>query len=196
MSTEQIADEAGVARTQLYKHFTDATDIHRAVADRAVDLVKADLAPLWDLHGTPRQMIAATIDAHTRWLSEHRNLYRYLSRHALSVPGSDRDAVADVKTTIARHLTRVFEYYLTALGMDTRVAAPVAFGVVGLVDASVAQWLADPRDMDHAEFVALLSRWVWHIFDDTLRTGGIHLDPDAPVAAPELPFPQAPAPPA
>ena len=33
---------------------------------------------------------------------------------------------------------------------------------------------------------ALLARWVWGIVDDTLRAGGVVLDPDTPLAAADL----------
>jgi AcrR family transcriptional regulator len=186
VSTEQITEEAGVARTRLYKHFDDATDLQRAIADRAVELISAELAPLWEPHGTPMQMISTAIDAHTGWLSGHGHLYRYLTRHSLSAPGGGRDAVTDMKTTIARHLTLLFEHYLAVFGTDIRVAEPAAFGVVGLVDSSTTRWLENPRGMDRAELAGLLARWVWRILDDTLRAGGIELDPHTPLAAPNL----------
>lgn len=193
VSTEQIAEVAGVARPQIYKHFTDATDLQRAIADRAVELINADLAPLWQLHGTPMQMITSAINSHTTWLADHNSLYRYLSIHA--VPARvGRDAITDVKTAIARHLTLLLEHYLTVFGVDTRVAEPVAYGVVGLVDCSTARWLASPRGMDHAEFAQLLARWVWLILEDILRAGGIELDPDMPLDAPGITFPPGPDP--
>ncbi|MBK1783506.1 TetR/AcrR family transcriptional regulator [Prauserella cavernicola] len=186
---ERIAEEAGVARTRLYKHFADASDIHRAIASRVVELLNAELAPLWNLHGSPREMIAAAIDTHTRFLSERRHLYLYLGMYALSQRDPDGDAVNDVKTTIGQHLTRLFEYYLTTFGLRTLVAQPVAFGLVGMVDATVARWLDEPSELRRDELVGLLSRWVWAILDDTLRSGGVELDPDAGLSAPDLPFP-------
>nr|CTQ88468.1 Transcriptional regulator, TetR family [Kibdelosporangium sp. MJ126-NF4] len=191
VSTEQIAQEAGVARTQLYKHFTDAADVHGAIVDQALQLIHTELAPLWNLHGTPLEMITSAVDGHTRWLADNRHLYRYLGMHALSA-GDGPHAIRDVKTTIGTHLTRLFEHYLALFRMDTRVAGSVAFGVVGLVDSCTAHWLDDPRRLDHSEFVALLARWVWRILDDTLRSGGVELDADAPLAAPDLKFPPAP----
>ncbi|MBN6038904.1 TetR/AcrR family transcriptional regulator [Amycolatopsis sp. 195334CR] len=189
VSTERIAEEAGVARTQLYKHFTDATDIHRTIAQRAVELINAELAPLWELHGSPERMISTAVDTHIRWLAENRHLYRYLSRHSLSAPDTGPGAVNDVRTTIGEHLTVVFEHYLRAFGLDTRVAEPAAFSVVGLVDASTAQWLRYPRGLEHAQFAALLSRWVWSILDDALRGEGIEVDPAEPLPPPDLTFP-------
>ncbi|MEV4604305.1 TetR/AcrR family transcriptional regulator [Amycolatopsis sp. NPDC049253] len=179
VSTEQIAEEAGVARTRLYKHFADATDLQCAIADRAGELITAEFAPLWDPPGTPMQMIRGAIGAHTRWLADHAHLYRYLTRVS-GRPGT-RDVVADVKTAIARQLTVLFERYLVAYAMDTRVADTIAFALVGLVESSTARWLENPRGLDQADLATLLARWTWHILDDALRAGGITLDPDVPL---------------
>ena len=189
VSTEQIAEEAGVARAQLYRHFADATELHGAIADQAAQLISARLG-LGDLHGTPRQMIRTLITAHIGWLSEHGHLYRYLSRHSLRAPGRDRDAITDVRTTIARQLAVLYEYYLTMFAVDTSVAEPLAFGIVGLVDSSAAQWVDNPLNFTHADIVALLTGWVWQILNDTLRASGVELDPDTPLPAPNLKFPR------
>ncbi|AIG76158.1 Hypothetical protein AJAP_16425 [Amycolatopsis japonica] len=173
VSTARIADEAGVARPQLYKHFDDATDLQRAITVQATRLVATALRPLWELRGSAMELITVAVDAHTGWLSENGNLYRYLSLHS----HGDRDAVTDVRTVIARQLTRLFEHYMTLLGMDTRDAEPAAFGVVGLVDSCTAQWLENPRDVPRTELAALLTRWTWRLLDDTLRAGGVELDP-------------------
>lgn len=192
VSTEQIADEAGVARPQLYKHFTDAVDLQHAIAERAVSWVHADLAPLWELRGTPMEMIDSAIGSHMTWLSEHSHLYRYLSIHAHIAPPPGRHPITDIKTAICEHLTQLFTHYLTMFGIDTRAAEPVAYGVVGLVESSAVRWLAHPDSLDQAELADLLGRWVWRILDDVLRTGGVELDPDASLAVPDLTFPARP----
>lgn len=185
VSTEQIAAEAGVARTQLYKHFADAPDLRSAIGARAKELLSVSLA-LWELRGTPLQMIHTAIDAHIGWLSEHQQLYRYLSRHSLLNFGGTQDPITDVKTAIARQLTALFEAYLQLFAMDTMRAEPLAFGVVGLVDSTTARWLDNPEPMLRADLVTLLTRWVWTILDDTLRAGGIELDPDTPLTTPTV----------
>ncbi|RSM52202.1 TetR family transcriptional regulator [Amycolatopsis sp. WAC 01376] len=185
VSTTHIADEAGIARPQLYKHFDDATDLQRAIADEAALLVTTALRPLWELRGSAMQLITVAVDAHTGWLAENGNLYRYLSLHSYG----DRDAVADVRTVIARQLTQLFEHYMTMFEMDTRVAESIAFGVVGLVDSCAAQWLENPNGVPRAELADLLTRWIWRVLDDTLRAGGDELDP-------HLPLPPPPPPPA
>jgi AcrR family transcriptional regulator len=182
-STEQIADEAGVARTRIYKHFADAADLQRAIALRAAEMIGAQFAPLWDAAGTPRDMVHATISAHIAWLSDHRALYQYLMRQSVTGP---RDIVADVKTAIARQLTVLFEHYLGLFGADRKVGETIAYGLVGLVESSTAHWLDAPSGLGRAELRDLLARWVWSILDDTLRAVGVALNPDSPLS--ELDF--------
>ncbi|WIX99100.1 TetR/AcrR family transcriptional regulator [Amycolatopsis mongoliensis] len=183
VSTEQIADEAGVARTRLYRHFDGAADLQHAIAGRIAELITAEFAPLWNPGGTPMELIRSAIGAHTRWLAEHGSLYRYLTRHAMD---GASDVFADGKSAIARQLTVVFEHYLGLFGVDTRVCEAVAFGLVGLVESSTSRWLENPRGVDRAELAALLARWVWRIVDDTLRAGGLELDPHTELAAANL----------
>ena len=182
VSTEQIAEEAGVARTRLYKHFTDAPDLHAAIAQRTVELITAELLPIWDPQGTPMQMVRTAIGAHVGWLAEHGNLFRYLTKHSLS----SRDAFTDTKSAIAQHLTLLFEHYLRAFEQDTRVAEPIAFGLVGLVESTTSRWVDNPGGMDRDELTDLLGGWVWRLLDDVLRSGGVELDPDVPLVVQEF----------
>ncbi|MBE9376151.1 TetR/AcrR family transcriptional regulator [Saccharopolyspora sp. HNM0983] len=180
VSVEQIADQAGVARTRLYKHFTDAADLHTAVADRVTELIHAELAPVWNPQGTPLQMIRAAIGAHIGWLSDHGNLHRYLTSHAATTQHG-HSAVNGVKTAIAEHLTALFRTYSAGLRAETTAAEPLAFGIVGLVETSTTRWLESPAGMPRDELTDLLTDWVWRLLDDTLRSAGATLDPDQPV---------------
>lgn len=186
VSTEQIAAEAGVARTRLYKHFTDTADLQGAIAERALELVTADLQPLWNPQGSPMQMISAVIDAIIGELSEHRHLYRYLIKYAPAAQSSDRDVATDVKTIIGNHLTRIFTHYLTEFDAEPRMAEPGAFALVGLVESTISRWLDNPVGLGRDELAGQLTRWVWLLIDQVLGDNGIHLDPDAPLAAPDF----------
>ena len=186
VSTEQVAAAAGVARAQLYKHFTDATDLRSAIAARVGEQLTTTLQ-LWELSGTPTEMIHSAVSAHVGWLVENRNLYRYLSRHSLLSLTDNRDPITDVRTAIARQLTALFEAYRTAFGIDTVGVEPLAYAIIGLVDSSAARWLESPSGMSLDELAALLTRWVWQILQDDLRSGGVTVDPDLPLDRPEPP---------
>ncbi|GAA4416511.1 TetR/AcrR family transcriptional regulator [Actinokineospora soli] len=178
VTTEQIAHVAGVARPQLYKHFADTADLQSAIADRAVEQVVAELAPLLDLRGTPMQMINEAIGSHVAWLVDNSNLYQYLNARSST---AGKRAITDVKTAVATHVTTLFEFYLGAFGVDKRPAEPLAFGVVGMVETTTARWVTNPRDLSQAAVADLLAHWVWRLVDEALRAGGVELDPHAPL---------------
>jgi AcrR family transcriptional regulator len=175
VSTEQVAEQAGVARTRLYKHFDDAGDLQRAISRRVGELITEELEPVWNPQGTPREMITTAVDTHLRWLTEHTHLYRYLTRHSL-----DGDA-SDVRTAIGVHLTRFLGGYLTAFRLDPAPAETMAFGLVGYVESATNRWLDGPRELTLVRLVEQLTGTIWTILDHTLRAGGVELDPDLPL---------------
>lgn len=189
VSTEQIAEQAGVARTRLYKHFTDAGELQRAIAQRAASMITEELEPVWHPRGTPAEMIATAVDTHLRWLTEHRELHRYLTRHALTSQAPGTAACVDVKTAIGVHLTGMFHGYLSLFGLDPRPAETVAFGIVGYVESATTRWLESEGSITQDELAGLLTRAIWTLLDMQLRSGGVKLDPDqslpdTPEAAP------------
>ncbi|OZM72646.1 TetR family transcriptional regulator [Amycolatopsis antarctica] len=186
-STELIAQQAGVARTRLYKHFDDAGDLQRAVARRIGELIVEELEPVWNPQGTPNQMITLAVDTHLRWLTEHGNLYRYLLRQP---PGDGTDGPGGIRNTLGEHLGTLFGAYLRAFGIDAGPADTTAFGLVGYVDSATHRWLDRPGAVGRPELVRQLSGTVWVVLDGILREGGVELDPDAALPLPhELPAP-------
>ena len=181
VSTEQIARRAGVARTRLYKHFSGAADLTRAIATRAVELVSVELGPLWAAEGTPRQIIEGAVGAHLRWLTENRNLYRYLVRHSASGATDGHDAVTDIKGAIAAHLTGMFAEFLNAASARVGLAEPLAHGLVGYVDAAASRWVDSPESLTLEEMTDFLCGSIWAIIDHQLRGYGIEIDPDEPL---------------
>lgn len=178
-STEQIATQAGVARTRLYKHFTDATDLHHSIAHKAVELIARELEPVWNPAGTTiEEVISTAVRAYLCWLSKHRNLYYFLSRHSLTTRG---DSIRDIRATISSYLARLFEAYAIAFGLDTRICEPMAFGIIGLVESTTSQWLHDPTRMSGEDLTHELTRWIWRMIDGTLQARGIQLSPHVPL---------------
>lgn len=182
VSTEQIAERAGVARTRLYRHFDGAPDLQRAIAQRAAELVTADLQPLWHPSGSPREMIDAAISTHLHWLTEHAQLHRYLVRTLPSLPEAGR---TDVRGAIARHLSRLFTGYLAAFGLDPAPADTIAFGLVGYVESATTRWLDHPGSLSLPQLTAQLTGTIWAMLDHTLRAGGVELDADRPLPLPD-----------
>jgi AcrR family transcriptional regulator len=186
VSTSQIAAEAGVARTRIYRHFEDAADLQGAIAGRALEMVTSGLEPLWKPRGSPMEMIRGIVDSLIGYLSENQHLYQYLTKYSPSAAGSDTDVVTDVKTAIAHHLTRLFTYYLSEFGADTGLAEINAFMLVGMVESAISRWLDSPGEVSRGALARHLSRSIWVLLDLELRDSGVELDPDAPLSSPDL----------
>ncbi|MFZ0714135.1 TetR/AcrR family transcriptional regulator [Mycobacterium sp.] len=181
-STEQVADYVGVTRTKLYRFFDGAADLHHSIARRASDMLIAKQTPGWSMRARPMDMITATVSAHLRWRIENPNLYEYLSRHSLSDDANGVAAIHDVNRTVATNLSDVIAAVLRTFGLDERPAMPMSFGAVGFVESATTHWLNNPAAMPLPAFTAQLSEWMWSLWDSTLRSGGIHLDPHQPIA--------------
>lgn len=190
-SLEAFAAEAGVARTRVYRHFTDRADLERAISARVAGMIVTELQPLWRPEGSARQMIRGAIGAHVGWLAENRNLYRYLRRH--SRPDDDDralDGYAGVRRAIADQLTKLFGAYLSLVGIEDQTTASLAYAVVGMVESVTEHWTeqglgedlgADTAAEQSEELIDQLSTWTWALMSSALATVGVELDPDVPL---------------
>lgn len=184
VTTEQIAAEAGVARTRLYRHFAGAAELNQAIAARAEAMILDALAPVWDPTSSPAAIISTAVGTHLGWLVDNLGLYRYLVRHSVTT-ATGESAVADVKRLIATHLLRLLEEYVGLLGLDPRMIGPLSYGLVGFVDAAAERWVSEDHGVPLPEMVELLSSWIWSVLDGVLRRAGLELDPGTPVVPPD-----------
>ncbi len=195
VSTAQIAARAGVARTRLYRHFDGSEDLQRAIADRVTELVLAEFAPLWESQRSVLETFQAVTTGHLRWLTEHTNLYRYLATHsARGATGSG--VLTDIRTAIGRYLTGRITEYLRAAQLDERVAEPVAFALVGLVESAATRWLDNPASVSLDELSEYLTEWAWAVVCQALGASGLQLDPHQSMPQPaefarQVPLPGA-----
>lgn len=176
VSTQQIARQAGVARTRLYKHFDGADDLRTAITTRVTELLDTQLEPVRKPHGTPRQMINVAYRSYLDWVTEHQHLYQYLLRYG---PHGGWD---DIRTTLGGHLTGLFATYLTAFDADTAPAQQAAFGLIGYAESATNRWLEHPDGVTREELVTQITEAVWALLEHTLRSVGITLDPDRPLS--------------
>jgi AcrR family transcriptional regulator len=77
-SLDDIAEQAGISRVLLYRHFDSKTDLYRAVLDRAIQRLTAAV-------GT-RDFTDASIDALLGAAAEDPDGFRLLFRHAAREP--------------------------------------------------------------------------------------------------------------
>ncbi len=182
-SAEQIAEEAGVSRTVLYRYFRDRDDLRQAIADSAVQQVLDSVMPKLQLtpQSTPHEIIHAAIGVIVGWLDEHPNLYYFLRNR------TDASSLESVEKTLADTIAALLKMVMVFFGMSGDVAEPGAYGIVGFVEASGGWWLQH-RTMPRAAFTEIVCTGVWHMIEGAARDAGIRLEYDEalPLGAPNL----------
>lgn len=184
--TGQIAEKAGVPRTHVYRHFDDKQALDLAVARHVANQIGQHIRAGLATPGSARDVIGAAISRHLAWIEAHPNLYRFLTQNAYAVNATGSPVVDDAKTAFAVELTALLETYMRLFEIDSKPAARVVIGVVGMVDTTAAWWL-DRRDVPRAELTSALTDQVWLIIDHMTRGLGLTLDPDEPLPALAVP---------
>jgi AcrR family transcriptional regulator len=179
-SVQQIADQAGVARTRIYRHFDDIADLQRDVITRACELLLIELSPVLQPGGTPREKIRLSIGTYLSWLAEHEQLYRYTLRH-VRTEAEDGDSYTAVRAAVSVQVNALFNSYARALGISIQFAEPLAFGLVGFMESAADRWLNSADRLSADELADQFTEWAWLLISHTLRAGGAELDPDAPL---------------
>ncbi|MEV0679043.1 TetR/AcrR family transcriptional regulator [Actinosynnema sp. NPDC050436] len=192
VSTEQIAERAGISRPLLYRHFADADDVYGAVGRRISELIIAEMEPvLTRPGGSAREIVTRVVRTFVVWMTDHVALYHYVVSRSVEADQDRRLWATDIRARISALLGGVIGGYLALLGVDARVADPLAYGLVGMVESTTARWTVEPGPLDRDRLIGTLSGWVWGVLDDVLRDAGVVLDPDLPL--PPLPDPDEPA---
>jgi AcrR family transcriptional regulator len=188
--TGDIAKRAGLARPNVYRHFSSKDNLDLALARNATQELLAAIREQLDLSGTPFEVIRAPIEAQVIWADCHPNLYRFLvsrgmyqflagqdSKRHSKQRGAERNGFADELVAVA---ARYFPRYTE----NPYAAEATIIGLAALIDASILQWL-DRRTELRDELICRLTDLAWLVTDHHLRKLGVHLDPATPL--PQIP---------
>ena len=166
VTTEQIANAAGVSRPGLYRHFDGKEDLQAAIAARSVERLVEDLEPVWRPSGAPYEMLERALRSHLRWLATHHHVYRYLRRASLTSGGEV--AASNVRTSVSQHVAALLVDGSLGAQIAPAVAHPLAFGLVGMVDAAAGHWLEEPHGATIEVLGAQLTEACWAVIRATV----------------------------
>ncbi len=179
IGVDAIAAYVGISRTVLYRYFDGRDDLQLAVARRAVGLLVGSLTRSLRSGTTPRRMITGVVRAHLRWLDRHPELYRLIAaRSATGTAGPA--AFAEGETLFAAQLSDLLGHYTAMLGVRGESVQPLAFGLIGMVEAAGDWWVRHGQGSQR-QLIATLSDSIWYVIDGNLRARGAVLDPDLPL---------------
>jgi AcrR family transcriptional regulator len=175
--TGQIAQRAGLARPNVYRHFASKDELDQAVASNAYEELRAEIRTRLDLSGTPLEVIRAPIAVQVTWADRHPNLYRFLLNRGYQRSSRRRQAE---RRDFAADLAMAGEHYFPHFADNPDAAAALVVGLSGLIDASILAWLSR-RTETRARLIDRLTAQAWLIIDHHLREVGVDLDPAVPL---------------
>jgi AcrR family transcriptional regulator len=184
VAVADIASQAGLSRTVLYRHFDDRADLDLAIRGRIFEHLQGVLLPQVTLDGTPTQIIERIVGAYVDWASSHPALHRVVHQQPLGLPGSPTDQAIG---SLARQIRDIIALATTVLGFEAEedlqaALDPLVFGFIGMVMASVHRWLARPEPTPSAaSLTSLLSEAIWQQIRGMAAARGLELDADVPV---------------
>ncbi|WP_322861543.1 TetR/AcrR family transcriptional regulator [Mycobacterium europaeum] len=178
--TEQIAERAGLARPNVYRHFASKEELDLEVARTAYRELQADIVRRLELCNTPLDVIRAPIQSQVFWADSNRNLYRFLVSRGYQ-PSSQRYK-AD-QADFAAELTAIGARYFPHFADDPDAALAIVVELSGLVDAGILAWL-NRRTESRKALVDRLVLHAWLIIDHHLRDRGVRIDPEVPLPRP------------
>ena len=157
LSTDVLAEEAGISRGLLYHYFANLTDFHRAVVRKAVADLVAITAPDEgdDLLGVLERSLAAYVD----YVVDNRAGYQSLVRAAAGGDEDLRELYEEARDALTgRMFERAGSDGLSALGYDDTPAARLMVrGWSSLAEELVLSWAEDPTSMTREQLIAALA---------------------------------------
>lgn len=136
---DDVTAVAGVAKPVFYRYFADKADLYLAVGREVAERIVTDVMAAVDAQTEPRAMVAAGVDAFLGWVERDPALYRFVLQ-----PPFTTSTVSDYSAVVGMHVSRVTGDLLRAAGLDSGVAEPWGFAMVGAVRSAAERWLDQP----------------------------------------------------
>lgn len=183
VQVQLIAEEAGLARTVLYRHFHDRVDLDLAVQQQICKDLGKRLQPALSFEGEPVVIIRRIVEAFVHWATDHPTLFWFVE---LELPGAGPHPLAlsieSVGERIETLMNSVVESYGMELSADDRAGLdPWVFGLIGEVFATVRRWSSRLEVTPSAEHIVdMLAESIWHQIYGMATTRNVDV-PDVPL---------------
>lgn len=183
IGVQQIAERAQVPRSVVYRIFADRGDLDEQIRLRIIDVMMTELGPVLTPHGTVHEAIELAVDTYLRWIVAHPRLHAFLGKGAPSRKSVGSRAVTGTKTAIGVQLGDLLAGILDRREVTSNLAEPLAFALVGLVDATVNRWLSQQDGaVSSDELARFLAASIWSVLEGNLRQMGITVELSTPIS--------------
>ncbi len=152
LSVEELAEQAGISRGLLFHYFRNKQDFHRAVVQRAADVLLETTAPDTTLDPLPR--LTASLEHYVDYVSTNYRAYLSLVRGAASGDDALREIFDHTRDVLTKRITDNIEVFGTTDGPTARL---LARGWSAMVEEVVLAWVPDPR-ISKEELLSVLTQ--------------------------------------
>lgn len=159
-SMDAIAEEAGITKPILYRHFGDKGGLTQALAERYVGMLMAELDKTLRRSSSPASGLASGIDAYVRFVERNASAYRFLMNRAIAEQPEAETAVKQFIRRLASELSLGLRERLESAGIDSEGADTWAHGIVGMVQLATDWWLEE-RPFPRSKLVEHLVQILW-----------------------------------
>jgi AcrR family transcriptional regulator len=169
VSIAAIAEQAGVTKPVLYRHFTDRADLQRAVSQTAAELLLSNLLPELTTERPPIERVRAIVGAFLAATEEEPELWRFVVHNPGGGHGGT-DVVAHNIALVAGLITTALVDELRSRGLDAGGAEAWAFGLAGMV-YTAGDWWLQRRTMSRSALTDYLTQLIWGGLEGLLGHG-------------------------
>ncbi len=174
---EELARRAGVTKPVMYRHFPGGkAEIYRKVLD---EHLAALLSALWQAIGSsqePREALRRGVGAYLSFAEDNPEAFHLLVDASPELDAGIGDLLAEVRSTIAKELSRAVARVLVVRGLPSEGAPIYAHALLGGVESVVAWWLQVGRP-ERERVVEYLVAFAWRGFDGLPRARSLQLHP-------------------
>lgn len=174
VSMREIAQEAGVTKPIVYRAFGDREGLTRAIADRFAAELADDLQRAIEHAPDDRARVRGAIDAYVSFIESDPSVIRFLIDRSLDSVAESGVAMSGFVRRVGQLITQAIGDALRQRGLDSGIAEPWAYAIVGAVHLAGDWWL-ERRPMPREQLVDDLTALIWdgmHRFTERTDTKG------------------------
>jgi AcrR family transcriptional regulator len=180
LSVQRVADEAGLVRTVIYRHFDGKSDLVRAVQANVVAELRDALDFEISLDRSLQQVLNAAVARYVSWSDDNPSLFAIIESDVADGKPSELaggiDHLAHRILAMVRLGADMMEMEIR--GVDYAKLETVAYGIIGQIRGTVGHWIRfSPRHPSASELATILSRSLWFQIAGQAKDVGVELNP-------------------
>ncbi|MGU3432452.1 TetR/AcrR family transcriptional regulator [Actinomycetes bacterium M1A6_2h] len=164
MTAQQIATEASVHRTGLYRYFDDRTDLDTSIQRVICEDIRSKLMKAVVLTGTPRDVVNRIVSTYVHWVSEHPEWARFAEQDLSTDTVSPFE---EINRDLSQQLEAITAAFLALVGADLgsedqKLVGPWVSGLISGCMGAARTWGLQGEDRTNIDtFVTFLADTIW-----------------------------------